>query len=70
VGEVCHEPICRDRCAVFADAIHLAETCITRCLGRGTCNSDRDCDPGRICVMVAPRVRRCEPRRDAGLLTP
>ena len=62
--EACHEPICRDRCATFSDSIHLVETCITKCMGRGTCNSDLDCDPGRTCVMIAPRLRRCEVRGD------
>jgi hypothetical protein len=36
-------------------------------MGRGTCNSDLDCDRGGACVMIAPRLRRCERRTDAGL---
>jgi hypothetical protein len=63
--EACRQPICRARCAPFSDSVHLLETCITQCMGRGTCNSDLDCDRGHTCVMIAPRLRRCEPRTDA-----
>src|SRR5258708_38412140 len=62
--EGCRESICRDRCAPFADSVGLTETCATRCLGQGTCDSDADCDRGLFCRMIAPRLRRCEPPRD------
>jgi hypothetical protein len=65
--ETCHESNCHDRCASFSDSTHLAETCLAKCMGRGTCNSDLDCDPWRACVMIAPRLRRCERRTDARL---
>ena len=65
--DLCREAICRARCAPFSDAVHLVETCITRCMGRGTCHSDLDCARGQACVMIAPRLRRCEPRAEAGL---
>jgi hypothetical protein len=60
-GEVCRDPICRSGCGVYADAPHLIEACIARCMGRDTCNSDRDCDRGLVCRMIAPVVRRCQP---------
>ena len=63
--DACRASICHDRCAEFSDSSYLTETCFTRCMGRGTCHSDLDCDPARACVMIAPRLRRCEPRTDA-----
>jgi len=59
--EVCRERVCRDRCDRFADSVHLLEACMARCTGRGTCDSDSDCGRGLVCVMIAPRVRRCAP---------
>jgi hypothetical protein len=64
-AEVCRDAICRERCANFADSVSLAETCRTKCTGQGTCDSDADCARGLVCVMIAPRLRRCEPSRDA-----
>jgi hypothetical protein len=66
----CHETICRERCAPFSDSNQLAATCFTQCMGRGTCSSDLDCGPERACTMIAPRVRRCEPRIEAGVNSP
>jgi len=63
----CREPICRERCAPFADSVRLAEACTTKCMGLGTCDSDMDCSGGLVCVMIAPRLRRCAPRPDASL---
>ena len=64
-AEACRESICRARCTSFADSVHLVETCKTQCMGRGTCSSDLDCDPGLTCTVIAPRLRRCESRADA-----
>ena len=62
--EPCHEATCGARCAPFSDSVHIVETCIAQCMGRGTCNSDLDCGRGHACVMIAPRLRRCQPRTD------
>ena len=62
--EGCREPICRDQCDRFADSARLVETCIDKCLGRGTCDSDSDCRDGLLCIVIAPRVRRCAPRSE------
>ena len=67
LAEVCRLSICRDRCAPFADSVILTETCTTKCMGQGTCDSDADCDKGLICridcptpaAMRAPAGRRC-----------
>ena len=64
-SEACREPICRDQCDRFGDSPHLAETCIGKCMGRGTCDSDADCGRGLACIVIAPRVRRCAPRSEA-----
>ena len=63
--EACREPICRERCTSFADCVRLDETCTTKCMGQGTCDSDADCTGGLVCVMIAPRLRRCQPYPDA-----
>jgi hypothetical protein len=64
LAEECRASICRDRCAAFADSVTLTETCTTKCTGKGTCDSDADCDKALICRMIAPRLRRCETPRD------
>jgi hypothetical protein len=61
----CRSTICRDRCAPYADSNLLTEACTTKCLGQGTCDSDADCTGGLVCMMIAPRLRRCQPRPDA-----
>ena len=58
-AETCSETICRDQCSPYADSPQIAELCRDQCLGRGTCNSDRDCAGGLVCLMIAPRLRRC-----------
>jgi len=63
--ETCRAPICRDRCAPYADSKLLTEACTTKCLGQGTCDSDSDCSGSLVCMMIAPRLRRCQPRPDA-----
>jgi hypothetical protein len=63
--EACRTPVCRDRCAAFADSLALHEVCTARCLGQGTCDSAADCDPGFACIVIAPRLRRCGVRPDA-----
>jgi hypothetical protein len=57
--DACRERLCREQCADFADSVALRESCTSRCTGQGTCDSDADCDQGLICVMIAPRLRRC-----------
>jgi hypothetical protein len=63
--EACRAPLCRDRCAPYTDSKLLAEACTSKCLGQGTCSSDSDCSGGLVCMMIAPRLRRCQPRPDA-----
>jgi hypothetical protein len=63
--ETCRAPICLDRCAPYADSKLLTESCMGKCLGQGTCDSDSDCSGGLICMMIAPRLRRCQPSPDA-----
>src|SRR5262245_49832597 len=63
--EACRADVCRDHCAPYADSKSLAETCTSKCTGQGTCESDRDCTAGLVCMMIAPRLRRCQPRPDA-----
>jgi hypothetical protein len=63
--ETCRTPICRDRCAPYADSKALSEACTSKCLGQGTCDSDADCSAGLVCMMIAPRLRRCQPAPDA-----
>jgi hypothetical protein len=65
--EPCRVLACRERCASFADSVQLSEACTTKCLGQGTCDSDADCTGGLVCVMIAPRLRRCELRLDGAL---
>jgi len=67
VPETCSETICRDRCSPYAHSPHIAEPCVDHCLGRGTCNSDRDCAGGLVCLMIAPRLRRCAVLVDGAL---
>jgi hypothetical protein len=55
----CRAPLCRNHCASFADSKSLGDACLARCTGEGTCDSDADCAAGLMCVMIAPRVRRC-----------
>jgi len=62
----CRERLCRELCAPFADSVQLSEACTGKCMGRGICDSDADCGPGFVCVMIAPRVRRCELHVDEG----
>ena len=62
--EPCRTLACRERCAPFADSIQLSEVCSSKCMGQGTCDSDADCVGGLVCVMIAPRLRKCEPRPD------
>src|SRR5258708_10227478 len=57
----CRVLACRERCASFADSVQLSEACTSKCLGQGTCDSDADCTAGLACVVIAPRLRRCEP---------
>ena len=60
----CRTLACRERCASFADSTRLSEACTSKCMGQGTCDSDADCVGGLVCVMIAPRLRKCEPRPD------
>src|SRR3954454_13416080 len=59
--ETCRAPLCRDRCTPYADSTLLTESCTAKCLGQGTCDSDADCTGGLVCMMIAPRLRRCQP---------
>jgi hypothetical protein len=63
--ESCRARICRDRCAPYTDSKLLTEACMGKCTGEGTCDSDSDCSGGNVCMMIAPRLRRCQPRPDA-----
>jgi hypothetical protein len=65
VAESCRNALCRDLCASFVDSLVLLEACTGKCMGRGTCDSDADCDRGLVCTMIAPRLRRCRPPREA-----
>jgi hypothetical protein len=63
--ETCRAEFCRNRCAPYADSKPLTEACTAKCTGQGTCDSDSDCAGGLACMMIAPRLRRCQPRPDA-----
>jgi len=63
--ETCVESTCRAECAPFADSTTLTEACMSKCARQGTCDSDADCAADSVCVMIAPRLRRCQARSDA-----